>query len=295
MTLIGKIVREPLAQFLVLGTLAFGAYSALDTSPPSASVQVIEVGQGQLDQMFETFSRTWQRPPTEAEFKGLVDGFVKEEVFYREGKKMGLDQNDTIFRRRMQQKLEFLLEPGSEELTSKAGELEAYFKLHAETYKAPAMVEFEQLFFRSDAPGDAGELAAAMALEKLKADPKVAEITSIGDPTILPPTMALSGTDMIASNFGEAFAKAITQAPVDQWSGPLRSTFGVHLVRPTRKIAASAPSFDVVRGAVQGDWEASRRREIADRRYEDMRKHYEVRMNLPSDMPALPIKTAGVK
>ncbi|UVC08876.1 peptidyl-prolyl cis-trans isomerase [Rhizobium sp. TH2] len=295
MTLIGKIIREPLAQFLILGAVVFGAYSALDTSPPSADVQVIEVGQGQLDQMFQTFSRTWQRPPTEAEFKGLVDGYVKEEVFYREGKKMGLDENDTIFRRRMQQKLEFLLEPDSEELTPKAGELEAYFKLHAETYKAAAMLEFEQLFFRSDASGDAGELAAAQALEKLKADPKAAETTLISDPTILPPTMALSGADMIASNFGDAFAKAVMQAPMDQWSGPVRSTFGVHLVRPAKRVAASTPALDAVRAAVQGDWEASRRREIADRRYEEMKKNYEVRVNLPSNMPATPIKTAGVK
>lgn len=295
MTLIGKIVREPLAQFLVLGAVVFGAYTALDTSPPSAATQVIEVGQGQLGQMFETFSRTWQRPPTEAEFKGLVDGYVKEEVFYREGKKMGLDENDTIFRRRMQQKLEFLLEPGGEELTPKTGELEAYFKLHAAAYKAPAMVEFEQLFFRSDVPGDGGELAAAKALETLKADPKATETTSIGDPTILPATMALSGADMIASNFGDAFTSAVMQAPVDQWSGPFRSTFGIHLVRPAKKIAASTPSFDAVRTAVQADWDASKRREIADRRYEEMKKQYEVRVNLPSDMPATPIKTSGVK
>jgi hypothetical protein len=295
MTLLGKIVREPLAQFLVLGTMVFGAYAALDTSSPSANTEVIEVGQGQLDQMFETFSRTWQRPPTEAEFKGLVDGYVKEEVFYREGKKMGLDENDTIFRRRMQQKLEFLLEPGSEELRPKAGELEAYFKLHADAYKAPAMLEFEQLFFRSNTTDDAGALAALQALEKLKIDPKAAETTSIGDPTILPATMALAGADMIASNFGDAFANAVMQAPMNQWSGPVRSTFGVHLVRPARKVAASTPSFDAVRASVQSDWEASRRREIASRRYEEMKKQYEVRVNLPSDMPALPIKTSSVK
>jgi hypothetical protein len=295
MTLIGTIAREPLAQFLVLGILVFGAYSALDTSPRAANTEVIEVGRGQTDQMFETFSRTWQRPPTEAEFKGLVDSYVKEEVFYREGKKMGLDENDTIFRRRMQQKLEFLLEPSSEELTPKAGELEAYFQRHAEAYKTPVMVEFEQLFFRSDKTGDAGELAAAHALETLRADPKAAETTEIGDPTILPAKMDLAGADMIASNFGDAFAKAIEQAPVDQWSGPLRSTFGVHLVRPARKVAASTPALDAVRAAVRGDWEASRRREIADRRYQEMKKQYDVRLNLPSNMPALPVKTAGVK
>jgi len=295
MTLIGKIVREPLGQFLVLGVLVFGAYSALGSSPPSADSEVIEVGRGQLDQMLETFSRTWQRPPTEAEFKGLIDGYVKEEVFYREGKKMGLDENDTIFRRRMQQKLEFLLEPSTEELTPKAGELEAYFERHAEAYKTPVMVEFEQLFFRSDKNGDAGEQAAANALEKLSADPEAAETTMIGDPTILPAKMDLGGADLIASNFGDAFARAVEEAPVDQWSGPLRSTFGVHLVRPGRKVAASMPAFDAVRGAVHSDWEASRRRDIADRRYQEMKKRYDVRLNLPSDIPDPQISTAGVR
>jgi hypothetical protein len=131
-----KIFAEPLVQFLILGIVVFSVYSMMDGSPPAADKRLIEVGKGQLAQMFGTFSRTWQRPPTEAEYKALIDGYVKEEVFYREGQKMGLDQDDTVFRRRMQQKMEFLLEPSAEELTPKPGELEAYLKAHADKYSS---------------------------------------------------------------------------------------------------------------------------------------------------------------
>ncbi len=105
-----RIIKEPLLHFLIAGVVIFAAYSVMDRSPASEDKSSIEVGNGQLAQLFETFSRTWQRPPTETELNDLIDGYVKEEVFYREGLEMGLDQNDAIVRRRMQQKLEFLLD-----------------------------------------------------------------------------------------------------------------------------------------------------------------------------------------
>ena len=81
---------------------------------------------GRVPQIVEIFTRTWQRPPTEGELSGLIDSFVKEEVFYREGRKLGLDQDDTIVRRRLQQKMEFMIEPDEAALTAGPGELEAF-------------------------------------------------------------------------------------------------------------------------------------------------------------------------
>ena len=60
--------------------------------------------------MAATFTRTWQRPPTETELKGLVDDYVREEIATREALAMGLDRDDTVIRRRLRQKLEFLVE-----------------------------------------------------------------------------------------------------------------------------------------------------------------------------------------
>ena len=54
--------------------------------------------------------RRWQGPPTPAELEGLIEAHIREEVLYREARALGLEQDDTIVRRRMAQKMEFLFE-----------------------------------------------------------------------------------------------------------------------------------------------------------------------------------------
>jgi parvulin-like peptidyl-prolyl isomerase len=294
MSAVRRILSEPLVQFLFLGVVVFGVYSVLDRSPPAEDKHLIEVDEGQLAQMFETFSKTWQRPPTEAELNGLIDSYVKEEVFYREGRKMGLDQNDTVFRRRMQQKMEFLLEPSIDELTPKPGELESYLKAHAEAYRLPTKLAFRQIFFKSDRPSDTGETAAQQALILLKAD-TAADTSTMGDTTLLPARMGLTDADVIATSFDEGFVEDLSSAPRGQWFGPVRSQYGVHLVLVEESSTADAPSLDVVKAAVQLDWESERRREIADRRYREMKRKYEVKVLLPTDMTASPVETSGVQ
>ncbi|CAN7515300.1 peptidylprolyl isomerase [Pararhizobium sp. LjRoot255] len=292
MSMFRKIATEPLVQFLVLGVAVFGLYSGADKSHPDAGARVIEVGKGQLTQMFETFSRTWQRPPTEAEVQGFIDSYVKEEVFYREGTDMRLDRDDTVIRRRMQQKMEFLLEPSIEDLTPKPGELEAYLKAHADKYRIPAQLAFRQVLFKSDAPGDKGEMAATQALASLRTDP-LADISAMGEPTLLPARVDLTSADMIAAIFDEEVAKELASAPIGQWFGPVRSAYGVHLMFVEDKVAPRAPSLDDVKAAVKSDWESARRGDIADRRYVEMKKRYEIKVVLPEDLPA-PIETSGV-
>jgi len=71
--------------------------------------EVISITPGQVKHLAEIWSKTWQRPPTEEELEGLVEEHVKEEVYYREALAMWLDRDDTIVRRRMRQKFEFLM------------------------------------------------------------------------------------------------------------------------------------------------------------------------------------------
>ncbi len=102
-----KLIKEPLVHFLALGAVLFGiGILRGDAAEPSANR--ITITPGVTERLMEGFRRTWQRPPTKAEFKGLVEDYLKEEVLYREALAMGLDRDDQIIRRRMRQKLEFL-------------------------------------------------------------------------------------------------------------------------------------------------------------------------------------------
>ena len=293
MKILKTIIREPLVHFLLLGVTVFGLYSAVTRSPVAADGQVIELGQGELGQLFESFSRTWQRPPTEAEFANLVDSRVKEEVFYREGLKMSLDKDDTLVRRRMQQKMEFLLEPSAEELIPKEGELEAYLAANARKFRTQDRLAFRQIFF--DGKGSSESTVERAKIVRAHLETAAASEETAGDPTLLPERMELSDADVVASIFGKDFVAALKLVPEGEWVGPLNSPFGGHLVYVDEKKEGGTPPLADVREAVRLDWESGRRSQIAAQRYDDMKKHYEVRVIWPTGTSASAIKTSGVR
>src|SRR5580693_10753985 len=102
-----KILREPLLHFILLGAAICAVYGFV-TSHRTDKPGEIVVTQGTLENIITGFTRTWQRPPTEDELRGLVRDYIREEAAYREALAMGLDRDDTIVRRRLRQKLEFL-------------------------------------------------------------------------------------------------------------------------------------------------------------------------------------------
>lgn len=280
MTWLRRFVSEPLFQFLVIGAVIFGTYSALNRPTDKPPEQSIIVTPGQVAQLMEVFSRTWQRPPTADELRGLIDAYLKEEIYYREGRKLGLDENDTVFRRRLQQKMEFLMEPSAAELTPEDGELEAFFEANRASFRLPARYGFEQIYFNPEKRGDAALSDATEALQELLAG-DVPDPLELGDQTMLSPSVPLLPTDRIELTFGSGFAAALADAPVGEWTGPVRSSFGLHLVRVDEKTEARDPPLAEVIGVVTREWEDKRRREIADERYKEMRERYDVIVEMP--------------
>ena len=125
MTWLRRLIAEPLVQFVVVGGVIFAAWLALRRpGTPSTEPETIVVPAGEIAHIAGIFERTWQRPPTPDEMRGLLDAFVKEEVYSREGRKLGLDQDDIVIRRRLQQKMEFYIEPSAAELTPSTADLE---------------------------------------------------------------------------------------------------------------------------------------------------------------------------
>ncbi len=103
-----RVLREPLVHFLLLGGVLFLIFGLTNQTGTTNSDQRIVVSAGRIEQLATVFGKTWQRPPTSKELKGLIDDFVLEEVYYRQAVAMGIDRDDTIIRRRLRQKLEFL-------------------------------------------------------------------------------------------------------------------------------------------------------------------------------------------
>lgn len=277
-----RFVREPLFQFLVIGAVVFALYAVLQSRSPETAPDRIVISQGRIAQLVETFTRTWQRPPTDAELRGLVNAFVKEEIFYREGRKLGLDTDDTVFRRRLQQKMQFLMEPTEAQLTPSGAELTAYLAANREKFRSPVRIAFEQVYFDPSRRGEHAESDALSALAQLQSTGAPAP-DDLGDGTMLPAAMPLSPVDRIAANFGKQFVAALQDAPVGKWSGPVRSIYGLHLVRIDERQGEHDPQLEEIRDAVTSEWRLEKRQAIAEQRYAKLRQGYEIVIEQAAD------------
>jgi hypothetical protein len=271
-------MREPLVHFLLIGAALFSLYQLVAPQRPHAPGSRIELTEDNLKQIDIAWRSKWQRPPTPAEWRDLVDGQVREEILYREAMAMGLDQDDAIVRRRLGQKLEFLMEDVSSIRDPTAAELEAWYKQNASQFALPGLVTFCHIYFSPDARGQRAAADAARALATLKgrscSSPDAAKL---GDRFPDQDYYADRSSDEISSTFGMQFSQSLFKLQPGSWQGPVESGFGWHLVRVEALTPGRVPAFnEVERAQVQSAWLDSQRAESKRRAFDAMRAKYEV-------------------
>ena len=162
-----RLLKEPLLHFVVLGTLLFGAYEWMNRGARNEGpAKQVRVSEGDVRWLVQTWSRQWQRQPTREELRGLVTNFLKEELLAREARAMGLDENDTIVRRRLAQKVEFLMQDTSRLAEPTDDDLRKFYAAHPERFQTDARISFTHVFFSREKHKDAAA-DAKTALAKL--------------------------------------------------------------------------------------------------------------------------------
>lgn len=270
----GRLLREPLVHFLLLGAALFALYGlvARDDGGPAGEIVVTE---GRVRSLAETFTRTWQRPPTATELDGLVEDFIREEVLYREAVALGLDRDDTVIRRRLRQKLEFVSGDATAAEPTEA-ELAALLAANPDAYRVEARVDFSQVLLDPVRRGTALEADAAALLDALRSGRATA--AQAGDGRLLEPGYTgLSETD-VGRLFGADFAAALRDPPVGEWFGPVRSGYGVHLVRIEARTPGRPALPAEVRDQLVRDWAAGQRQRLLDAQYAELRDRYVIRV-----------------
>jgi parvulin-like peptidyl-prolyl isomerase len=283
MSLLVRAIREPLVQFFLIGAAVFGLYALTADNRQEELRDTIVVAEGRIQQLAEVFTKTWQRPPTDRELRGLIDAYVKEEVYYREALKLGLDRDDTLIRRRMQQKMEFLTEPGEDVLVADDSGLQAFLDHNKGEFRVEPRIAFEQVFINPEKGDEAASARAKQTLAALETAASGSVPSDLGDPTLLPTITPLTPLSGIARNFGETFAQKLTDLPEDEWAGPVPSPFGLHLVRVTERIDGYDPPLHEVRKAVEQKWRTQKRGDFQEQEYERLRAKYDVVVPLGND------------
>lgn len=278
------LLREPLFQFLVLGGVLFSLSHLVDRNKAEAPDRIL-VSSARIDNLADGFARTWRRPPSKEELQGLIDDYIRDEVFYREGRAAGLDRDDVIIRRRVRQKMEFLAEDAS---SAEPGDdqLAAYLEANPARFRTDDRLTFRQVFLsanRRERTINDDSKQVADALTQLGA---TGDTTSLGDPFLLGEDFkAVSQTDVVGI-FGDDFAKYLAVAELGRWQGPISSSFGQHFVYISERIPGGLPPLAAVREAVLREWSNARRLEAEQKLYRSLRDRYDIVVETPPSKSA---------
>jgi hypothetical protein len=279
-----RLLREPLVHFLILGAAVFLLFKV--TATPSAAPEGrIVVTSGKIEQLATAFVRTWQRPPTVEELNGLIEDHIRDEVLYRAALAMGLDKDDTVIRRRMRLKYEFLAEDTAVATPPSEPELQAWLEKYPDKFRVDPKITFQQIYFNASRRGAGAGKDAEALLARLNATVKNADASDLGDATMLPHELALSSAGEIARVFGDGFAQAVAGMEPGRWSGPVQSAYGMHLVYVSARTEGGLRPLADVRDQVQREWLAAHRKSEADARYHALREKYEVVIERPAPDP----------
>jgi PPIC-type PPIASE domain len=276
-----RLLRDPLLQFLAIGAVLLGLHAAFGGKESDAPAKIV-VSAAQITNLEQTFARTWQRPPTSDELEGLIEDFVRDEVYYREGKALELDRDDIVIRRRIRQKMEFFAEDMAvAEPTD--GELGAYLATHPEQFRSEGSVSFRHVFLSSKRgealEADAGEIAAALAAANGR------DAAALGDGFLLGGEFSAMRRSDVVNDFGGNFADNLFTAKAGSWQGPIVSPFGLHFVFVSERTESGIPPLEAVRAAVEREWANARRVEKLDEFYRTLRGRYEVVVEAPPTAP----------
>ena len=270
---IGKLLNEPLTHFFMIGLLLFVLYGLVNDDSGRSAEEIV-VDQGRISGLAANFAKTWQRPPTADELQNMIDTWVREEILYREGIAIGFDLDDPVIRRRVAQKMTFIADgmvpnsPGDEEL-------EEWLAVNLSDYQIPAVYTLQQVYIDPQRHIDDLDFFINSIQASLEDG---ADANLLGDSTLLPAEIRSSSSVELARIFGAEFVSALTETSVGGWQGPLRSGYGLHLVRIDEHIEAREPILDEVRAAIVRDVLSDKSQKISEAFYAALRERYTVRI-----------------
>jgi peptidyl-prolyl cis-trans isomerase C len=276
-TAIKHAFREPLVHFLLIGFALFAVYGVMNRGKSGNVNYQIVLTLDDLKQLDVSFVSQWHRQPTPEEFNGLVESFIRQEVLYREGLAMGLDKDDTIVKRRMAQKMEFLSEDVAAAHEPTTQELKDWFAKNSPKFALPDRATFRHLFFGFDRRGQKAQIDASSVLVTISGLPEDSPVAkSLADPFMFQDYYGDRAPDQLAKEFGPSFATAIFKLKPGSWQGPIESGYGWHLIWIESIAPGRIPNFEEVEPDVKTAWLADQKAEQWHAAYAKMRAKYEV-------------------
>lgn len=283
--MIKSFLREPLLHFIVLAGSLFIVWGirnpeATPTEPPKPKIVVSEA---RIDSLIDIFAKVRQRPPTGQELRGLIDDYLQEEILYREALAMRLDEDDTIVRRRLRQKMELFIEDITSAAQPSEKQLEEFLQANADQFRVDRKMALRQVYLDPEKHPETFERDVAELKSKLNEESDPHEY---GDTTLLPAVFELSPLSQFTQMFGGQFGAEVFALNAGQWQGPVPSSYGAHLVFVVEKQEGRLPPLEEIRSKVELEWFARKRVNAKLEFYERLRENFEIVIESPKEVSA---------
>ena len=273
---LAALMKEPLLHFLLAGAALFGAYAWINRAaenPNAGKAQQLHIAAGDVEWLAENWTTQWRRPPTQEELRGLIADYLNEQVLAREARALGLEDNDVIIRRRLAQKLTFLIEDTLRRAEPSETELQQYYETYAQRFRSDAHISLRQIYFspqrRANARSDAAD-----TLRLLRDKGHALSTEELGDRLLIETEFHDESERSISGTFGPGFARAVFSLEPGDWSGPIESGYGLHLVRVSTLQTAQLRPFSEVRERVAQEWKREQEKSAKERYLAELRKKY---------------------
>jgi len=272
-----KLLREPLVHFVFIGAMIYVLFGLFAEPELEESNDSIVVSAGQVEIFKSSWQKRWNRLPTEQELDGVIQQYIRETVLYRQAVSMGLDKNDMVIRRRLAQKMKFLVEDLATMLDPDDTTLQAWFNDNQSYFQEPPRYTFTQIFLDPDKRGDAtlNDAEKIKATLLSQADP-LDNVSELGDGLMMQDYYPNKTPIEIRKQFGSGFTESLEKLSAGQWHGPVLSGYGVHLVYVQAIVPSTTPSFATVREQVKAQWMDEQRIELNKEFYDKLINNYDI-------------------
>ena len=260
--------------FILAGGLIFLLYFLIEADG-TADNQIV-VDKAAIERLVATWQRQTGRAPTPVELEGLHADYLFEELFYREARSLGLEQDDPIIRRRLVQKMDLLTESAAQQVQPGETELMAWYDAHPELYRTEPRLGFKHIYFSHDRRDNSAEKDASALLSRLAGLDENAGQPGLGDVFMLSHEFIDVGRSQLGRLFGEDFAATLFTLTSGSWQGPVRSGYGYHLVYPFDIRAAEPMPFAESKPRVLQDWQRDRYKQARQDLLEELKSRYEI-------------------
>jgi peptidyl-prolyl cis-trans isomerase C len=227
---IRRFFGEPFIQFAILGGLLFILVSYMQQKK-DIEEREITISKEQVNQIILNYKTQVGNFPSKRELDVLIDGYIKEEISYREAKKLGLDQDDEIIRRRLSQKFDFLQTDLAEIKEPTEEDLLLFYNNHKKLFRKDATVTFSHIYFSADNSSSNAARERAITILKQLHNHDIANANEKGDPFPLQYDYVDQAAVDVQQNFGnKPIVDTLFKGALNKWLGPAQSGYGWHLV-----------------------------------------------------------------